>query len=228
MEEVIVSFTNNQVFGGRHVIRKVIDHLRNADTDLKEVMRGSTVAFSIKILAAGSAFAMNVVIARQLGADEAGLFFLAYTIVYIVAAVSRLGLDNTFVRFIAAHHASGEYIKIKGLYLTGIRWTFTAALLFTTLVWISADFVAVAVFHKPAFAHVMHIMSLAIPPVALFTLHANALQGVKRILQSTATLGIASLALLTLTILVGTQTATSAATATTRCLCSIRTAMSSP
>jgi len=67
-------------------------------------LRGSAVAFAVKLLAAGSLFAMNVVIARQLGADEAGLFFLAYTIGFIAAAASRLGLDNTHVRSIAAHH----------------------------------------------------------------------------------------------------------------------------
>lgn len=53
---------------------------------------------------------MNMVISRQLGAEEAGLFSLAYTIVFIAAAIGRLGVDNTsFVRFIAAHHSTNDW-----------------------------------------------------------------------------------------------------------------------
>ena len=52
---------------------------------------------------------MNVVISRQLGAEEAGLFFLVYTIVFIAAVIGRLGLDNTFVRFIATHHSTNDW-----------------------------------------------------------------------------------------------------------------------
>ena len=121
------------------MIEKALNRLRNADADLKEVPRGSAIAFGVKIVAAGSAFAMNVVIARQLGAEEAGLFFLAYTIVFIAAAVSRLGLDSTFVRFIAARHATNEWGWIKGLYQTGIRWSLLASLCIAILLWLLAD-----------------------------------------------------------------------------------------
>jgi O-antigen/teichoic acid export membrane protein len=172
------------------LIERVLTRRRNADADLKEVLRGSAIAFGVKILAAGSAFAMNVVIARQLGADEAGLFFLAYTIVFIAAAVSRLGLENTFVRFIAAHHASNEWGRIKGLYQTGIRWSLVASLCVATSLWLLADYLADEVFGKPAFADVMRIMTMGIPLTALFTLHANALQGIKRIPQSMTVLSV--------------------------------------
>jgi len=188
------------------VIEKALNRLRNADADLKEVLRGSAIAFAVKILAAGSAFAMNVVIARQLGADEAGLFFLAYTVVLIAAAVSRLGLDNTFVRFIAAHKATNGWGRIKGLYQIGIRWALVASVGIAALLWVLADYLAAEVFGKPAFADVMHIMVLSIPLAALFTLHAKALQGTKRILQSMTVLSVAApLSLLTLTLIVWPQ-----------------------
>ncbi len=188
------------------MIEKALTRLRNADADLKEVLRGSAIAFAVKILAAGSAFAMNVVIARQLGVDEAGLFFLAYTIVFIAAAVSRLGLDNTFVRFIAVHHASNEWGRIKGLYQTGLRWSLLASLCVATLLWLFADYLAAEVFGKPAFADVMRIMALGIPLTALFTIHANALQGIKRIPQSMTVLSVAApLALLILALFVWPQ-----------------------
>lgn len=193
------------------VIQRTLQRLRNADADLKEVLRGSAIAFAIKIVAAGSVFAMNVVISRQLGADEAGLFFLAYTIVFIAAAVSRLGLDNTLVRFIAAHHTAHEWGKIKGLHRLAIRWALSASLLVAAAMWLMADPLASRVFGKPAFADVIRIMSLGIPLVALFTLHASALQGIKRIPQSMLVLSAASpIGLATLALAAGASNAVTA------------------
>lgn len=193
------------------MIEYSLARFRNADADLKEVVRGSIVAFGVKVLAAGSAFAMNVVITRQLGAEEAGLYFLAYAVVYVAAAVSRLGLDNTFVRFIAADHIVGEWGRIKGLYRLGIRWSLLISLGTAMLLWLLADYLAVEVFGKPAFAEVMRIIALSIPFTALFTLHANALQGIKRIAQYAVVFGVvAPLVLLILALLVQPQNAVTA------------------
>jgi O-antigen/teichoic acid export membrane protein len=174
------------------MIRRALKRLRSADADLIEVLRGSAVALGIKILAVGSVFAMNVVIARQLGANEAGLFFLAYTIVFIAASVSRLGLDNTFVRFMAGHHATEEWGAVTRLYTLGIRWSLFASLIITATFWLLAEPLAITVFGKPDFTSVIQIMSLGIPLLALSTLHANALQGIKCIPQSMIVLNVAS------------------------------------
>ena len=190
-------------FDVRPMIRRAIGRLRNADADITEVLHGSAIAFAIKILAAGSAFAMNVVIARLLGAEEAGLFFLSYTIILISAAVGRLGLDNTFVRFIAAHHATNEWDQIRGLYLTGIRWSVVASVIIAILLFLSSNFLAAKVFKQAAFADVMRIMAIGIPLMALSTLHANALQGIKKIPQSIIVLSVAApVAMLVLTFLI--------------------------
>jgi O-antigen/teichoic acid export membrane protein len=188
------------------LIERVLNRLRNADSDLKKILRGSSVAFCVKILAAGFAFAMNVVISRQLGAEEAGIFFLGYTIVFIAAAIGRLGLDNTFVRFIAAHHSTNQWGLINGIYLTGLRWSLVASLCIAALLWLLAGYLATEVFNKPDFEDVICIMALGIPLMAMFTLHAKALQGIKQIPQSMTVLSVAApLSLLLLVLLVCPQ-----------------------
>ncbi|MEA3275992.1 MAG: flippase [Pseudomonadota bacterium] len=191
------------------MIARLLTRFRRSDADLKEIVRGSAIAFGVKILAAGSTFAMNVVIARQLGATEAGLFFLAYTIVLVAAAIGRIGLDNTFVRFIASYHANNEWAEINGLYRTGIRWAFLTSLGIAGLLWVLAEPLASAVFGKPAFADVLRVMAWGIPLMALFTLHARALQGLKRIPQAMFVLSAAApLTLLALALVTSPSNAT--------------------
>ncbi|WP_432697794.1 hypothetical protein ACQUQP_05455 [Marinobacterium sp. YM272] len=46
-----------------------------SDTHTREILLGSAAAIIVKVLAAGASFLMSLVVARTLGADEAGLFF---------------------------------------------------------------------------------------------------------------------------------------------------------
>ncbi|MEA3291405.1 MAG: flippase [Pseudomonadota bacterium] len=172
------------------MISRLSDRFRNADADLKEVLHGSAVAFAVKILAAGSAFAMNVVVARKLGASEAGLFFLAFTLITIISAVSRLGLDQTFVRFISAHRVENDWSFINGLYRTGMIWSLLASLAAAFMLWSLAEPIAVRVFNKPEFAGVLAVMAWGIPLMALYVLHTRALQGLKRIPQAMFVLSV--------------------------------------
>lgn len=164
--------------------KTVIALFRGADVDLREVLRGSALAFVIKIAAAIAAFGMNVAISRLLGVDQAGLFFLAYTIVFILASLCRLGLDQTLVRFIAARHAMEDWAGLRLVFSLGMSWTFLAAISTAMLLWLFADVLAVHAFHRPEFASVLRIGAPVIPVMALFNLQARALQGVKRIVQS--------------------------------------------
>ena len=171
-------------------MKTLINRLRRSDTDFKELMHGGAVAFLVKILGAGSAFAMNVVIARELGADQAGLYFLAYTLVIALAAISRLGLDNTLVRFIASHHAAQEWPEIRQVFGLSVRWSLVASVLAAMLLWLWAEVLARDLFGRPEFATVIRLMAPVIPLMALFTLHASALQGIKRILESQSSLSV--------------------------------------
>ncbi len=191
------------------MINKILTRLKGADRHSKEVLRGSSIAIIVKVLAGGSMFGMNLVIARQLGAAESGLFFLAYSIIFIAAAISRLGLDETFVRFMASHQATEDSAQINALFRSGIRWSLIASLIVATLFWLFADTLANHVFNLPTFADVIRVMSLGIPFMALFILYAKALQGIKRIPQSTIVFSVsAPLILLVLALLLGPQKTT--------------------
>lgn len=78
------------------------------DHHMREIVQGASVSLGVKVVTGILTFALNVVVARALGAEGAGLFFLALTVVTIAAILGQLGLDAAVVRFVAAV-ATGEH-----------------------------------------------------------------------------------------------------------------------
>ena len=156
-----------------------------------EILRHGIVAFGVKTLSALSAFAMTVIISRQLGASEAGLFFLGVSIVSVVSALSRLGLENTLVRFIAGHRAAGEAGAIAAVISTALGWSMAASAILAVPIALLAEPIAGGVFGKPEFAPVLRILAAGIPLMAFYTLYAYALQGLKQVTQSLTVLNVA-------------------------------------
>ena len=87
---------------------------------MQEVVNGASVAFVIKVIGAGLSFGFNVLLARMLGADGAGIYFLALTVTTIATVFGRMGLDNALLRFTAANAAVGDWGAVKGIYRKGM------------------------------------------------------------------------------------------------------------
>lgn len=164
---------------------------KGGSSHVREVLQGSAVAMFVKVLAAGAAFLMNVVLARKLGAAEAGLFQLAYPVLVLIAVFSCMGLDGTLTRFIAGEGAVGNRAATITIYRQAVLWVgalgmASAAALYAAVPWLGA-----VVFKEPELSPVLGVFALVVPILALSLLHAQALQGLKRIAQSMTILNVA-------------------------------------
>lgn len=84
-------------------IKKILLY-KNGDTDKKEIMIGSAISLTIRIAGALLAFLMNLIVARNLGIKEAGIFLFSWTLMNILSVASRLGTDNLLMRFVASNN----------------------------------------------------------------------------------------------------------------------------
>ena len=151
----------------------------------KELLLGSFFAFTIKAGGVASAFALNIVIARNLGAEQAGYFFLAQTILLILAPFSRQGLDNCLIRFIAGYKDKDtNENNVAGIYRLALQRVTPVALSLSASLWFASEWLAIYVFSKPQLGSALKLCSLAITPLALAQLHAYCFQGKKRIVLS--------------------------------------------
>ncbi|SFR14189.1 flippase [Desulfoscipio geothermicus] len=160
------------------------------DWHMKEVLSGAFVAFTFKVLGAGLGFAFNVLLARLLGAERAGLYYLAFTVITIATVVGRMGLDNALLRFTATNAVQEKWEKVSGVYRKGIFIAVIASLVATIIVGSSASWVAKGIFSEPALVKPIRLMALAILPISLLTLHAELLKGLKRIRDAMLVQGV--------------------------------------
>ena len=57
--------------------------LDRIDDTLRDILRGSSIVFVLKVAGAGLAFAFNIVLARLLGAEGTGAYFLSLTVLTV-------------------------------------------------------------------------------------------------------------------------------------------------
>lgn len=157
---------------------------------MQEVARGTMLAFALKIMGSGLAFAFNVVVARLLGAEGAGIYFLSLAVTTIASVIGRVGLDNALLRFIATGVAKHNWGKVIGVYKLGMRIAVLVSGSLTFFLFIAAPWMATAVFKKPELSEPLRWMSLSILPFALLNLQAESLKGLKRIRDAMMVQGV--------------------------------------
>jgi O-antigen/teichoic acid export membrane protein len=158
---------------------------------MREILHGASTAFVLKGLGALLTLAAYVLLGRLLGPTEAGLYFLALTTLTIAAILGRIGLDNTMLRFVAGHFATGDWTSVRGAYRKASLLAALASALATVCLVVVAPWLSVSVFAKPELTPLLRWMALAIVPTALFTLNAQALQGLRRIADASLVSAVA-------------------------------------
>lgn len=152
-----------------------------ADPHMQEVARGTMLAFVLKVAGSGLAFGFNVAVARLLGAEGAGLYFLALSVTAIGSVIGRVGLDNSLLRFVATHATHGEWDKVQAVHALGMRLAVIVSGAVSLIGFFAAGWMAEALFHKPELTEPLRWMSLSILPFAILNLQAQSLKGLKRI-----------------------------------------------
>lgn len=70
------------------------------------------------LVAAAGFFAtllLNIILARLMGAEQFGIYMVVFNWVVVLAAVGRLGADQTLLRFVAAYRVSGNLGALRGI-----------------------------------------------------------------------------------------------------------------
>ncbi|MEO0870978.1 MAG: flippase [Pseudomonadota bacterium] len=158
-----------------------LNALIRGNSDEAEVLRGAAIALVLRGLSGALAFALNVVIARALGAEGAGLYFFSLSVITILSVATRFGLDNSMLRFISASASVGEWAKVRGVYQMGMRLAGLASLGAAALLAGLAPFGAVWLWEDPELGMVMAVMAPSILGLAMMFLGAESLKGLKKI-----------------------------------------------
>ncbi len=152
------------------------------DRHFRELVRGASLAFVMKVSGAALAFLFNWLLARTLGAEGTGLFFLALTVGTIASVCGRMGMENTLLRFVAAGAAQADWGRVKGVHRKGVMIALGAGTLATILMLLLAPVLAEVVFQDPLLTRPTQLMALSVVPSTLMVLYGESLKGLKRML----------------------------------------------
>lgn len=150
------------------------------------LIRGTGLALALRLAGAALGLAFNLLLARNAGAEGAGLFFLAFSVSGLVALASRLGLDAIAMRQTAAAAAKAQWQEVAADGRAALVIAAGMAAVATLALWLLAPLLADRLFQKPALVPVLQGLALTIVPMSLTTILAELLRGLHSLLRSQA------------------------------------------
>jgi len=162
-----------------------------ADIEHRNTVMKASLALVIRLLGAGMAFIFNLIIARQLGAEQSGYFFLAFSLVMFLSAFTRIGFDNTVLRFTSAQEAQGE--AVRTILNFSLQKVLPLACFMTLLLHFFSESLATNVFNKPLLAGVFQMIAPTIIGLSVALIVAMSLQARQILIPSISCQNIAHL-----------------------------------
>jgi O-antigen/teichoic acid export membrane protein len=121
-------------------------------------------------------FAIALLLARHLGAEEYGLYVLAISAVSLFAGVSLLGLDDAMVRYVAIMADRRDAAGLWGTLQIGFVVSTSVAAAVGVVMFVAARPISEGIFHEPALTPLLHLFAIVVPFLAI----SNVLLGVAR------------------------------------------------
>ncbi len=170
----------------------------NADIHLKELLKGSSIAFVLRIIGIIAGYIFTLLITRGYGAEAMGVFALSFTLLQISSVIGRLGMDTALLRFVAEYSSQGKWDIVKNIYRKAIKLVLPFSIFVSILVFFLSPYIAEFVFKKLQLEPYFKIASIGIVPFVLLFIHTESLRGLKKIkeymfLQQVGIFAIASI-----------------------------------
>lgn len=146
------------------------------------LVRGAGGSFIVMIIGAVMAFCTNMLLARLMGVSQYGIYIYALTWINLLALVSKLGMDNSLLRFSAAYNAKNEWGLFRGILGHSIKYVFIASVLIGVtagiIIWFLKDYMGMSQ------AKTFWIALLLLPLLVLTGLRSATLRALKRVVKA--------------------------------------------
>lgn len=155
--------------------------LRKVDTDILEIIRGVSIALPLRIVGALLSLIVSLVISKSFGASGAGVYFLSLTIITLLVAISRFGLDNVLLKHCAACEVVSDYLDMEKKTLCILLAGGGFSLVITLIAFFCKKKVGIFYNSVEGFDSFFGIMLLSIIPMTFFNLLTGYFRGRKQI-----------------------------------------------
>jgi O-antigen/teichoic acid export membrane protein len=165
-------------------MERLVRWFSSHNSHVVDLLRGASIAGILKAFGAILAFGLSVVLGRVLGAEAAGVYFLALTTAIVAATIGRVGLDSAVLRFVAAHASTANWAEVSAVYRTTLTIGLICSSVIAAILYFAAGLLSDNVFSDPTLVGPMRLMAVAIVPLSLGMLVSQALLGLSSIRDS--------------------------------------------
>jgi O-antigen/teichoic acid export membrane protein len=142
----------------------------------KEVAKGSFWGLAGSITFNLVSFFYIILVARAVSQDDLGLFYLALSVVSVVAVFEGLGMGGSLSRYVPFFEGQGQKGKIKTLLKSSYAIVTVSSLFFMAIVWLAADTIG-GIYQNPMLPEAIRLLSIFLPLSILFKVNKAYLRG---------------------------------------------------
>ena len=156
---------------------------------MRKLVRSGLGALFMKGGGAAIGFLASVIIGRQLGADEIGVYYLSLSLITIPLTLSIFGMNITILKEISRYYISNKWEAINNIFFQTTISVLLISSSFSILLFLMADYIGKEFFSNDRLVDVLRLISISIIPVSIFNLHGHAIQATKKILRAMFLMG---------------------------------------
>lgn len=161
------------------------------NSTLNKLLNKSILAFFLKICGAMVGLGVSLFITQTLGAEKAGLYFLALSLMTFPVALCSMGLNNTILKLVAANFVNERWGFINAVVNKSTFWTFLLSLFISSLIFFNASVISTMVFNNLDLEKPLMFIAFSLIFTSLFNLHGHAIQAIRKLKSSMLIMGVA-------------------------------------
>ena len=92
----------------------------DSEKEIKTIAKGAGIIFASTIISVVLKYAFELYLARSLGPDLFGIFFLGFTIFKVLERISIFGIQNGAIRYVSIYNGVGDKKRLKGTILASL------------------------------------------------------------------------------------------------------------
>ncbi len=140
---------------------------------MSRFFRGTLILLLAGLITRILGFINRVVLARFVGEEGVGLYMMASPTLFLVIAITQIGLPVAISKFVAEANAIGDYRKVKSILVVSLTATAILSIIFTPLLFFGAKFLAMHLFTD----HRVYYPLLAMIPIIPISAISAVLRG---------------------------------------------------
>ena len=159
------------------------EHHENEEVNrgLKLIIKSSIVVLIGLTLSKLFTYVYKVILARYFGPEIYGMFSLAIMILGWFTVIAAFGLARGVLRFVSLYRGKKEIAKIKNALRFSLIFLSFSTVFAAIMMYVSADFIAVKIFHTPELIIFLKVFSLFIPFYVFSRVFASIIRAYEKI-----------------------------------------------